>query len=129
METSDGESCVRQVLRKMRRLIFVSFLPCALSMQYAAALTFNEAAPDDLHTATGYRWFAEGDSIKASAPGQLAEEKKLVWNFYAGYMLVMGMSNRADPDKFPQIFFDRGPQIFLKRGAGPHMAIRIERLF
>jgi len=46
-------------------------------MQYAAALTFNEAASDGLSTA-GYRWFAEVSPTKASAPSQLVDEKKLV---------------------------------------------------
>lgn len=129
METSVEESFGRQVSRKTGHLILVSILPCMLSVQCAAALTLNEAAPDDLHTITGYRWFAEGNSIRASAQGQPADEKKLAWSFHASYMLVVGMGNRADPGKFPQIFFDRGPQIFLKRGAGPHISVRIERQF
>lgn len=128
MKTSVEESFGRQALQKMMRLVFVSFLPCALSMQYAAALTFNEADADGW-PATGHRRLAEGDSAKAPAPDQLEEEKKLIWSFRAGYMLVLGMGNRTDPDKFPQIFFDRGPQIFLKRGAGPHISVRIERQF
>lgn len=128
MKTGDMESCGRQVLRKMRRLIFVSFLPCALSMQYAAALTFNEPAADE-SPAAGYRWFTERNSTEASAPSQLQGEKKLVWSFRAGNMLVMGMSNRSNSDKFPHIFFERGRQVFLERGGVPHVAVRIERQF
>lgn len=128
MKTGDLESCGRQALRKMRRLIFVSFLPCVLSMQYAAALTFTEPAADE-PPAAGYRWLTESNSAEASAPSKPEGEKKLVWSFRAGNMLVMGMSNRSDPDKFLHVFFERGLQVFIERGGMPHVAVRIERQF
>lgn len=129
MKTNDRKSFRWQALRRMKHLILVSILPYMLSVQCAAALTLNEAAPDDLRTTTGYRWFAEGNSIKASAQGQAADEKKLAWNFRAGYMLVVGMGNRADPDKLPQVFFEHEPQMYFVRGMGPHISVRIERKF
>lgn len=129
METKVMASLRSQVLRKMRHLIFVSFLPYMLSVQYAAALTLNEAVPDELHT-VDYRWFAGDNSINAPASDQPADEKKLVWSFHAGYMLTVGMSNRVDPGRLLQkIFFEHGPQIFIERGRVPRIALRIEQQF
>lgn len=128
METIGLGGCGRQALQKMMCLVCVSFLPCALSMQHAAALTFDEADTDGWPV-TGHLRFAEGDSAKAPAPDQLEEEKKLTWSFRAGYMLVLGMGNRTDPGKFPQIFFGREQKIFFERGRMPHIAVRIERQF
>lgn len=128
METIDLGGCGRRALQKMMCLVCVSFLPCALSVQYAAALTFDEADMEGW-PATSHRQFAEGDSAKAPAPGRLEEEKKLIWSFRAGYMLVLGMGNRTDPGKFPQIFFGGEQRIFFERGRMPHIAVRIERQF
>lgn len=128
METIGLGGCGRQALQKIMRLVFVLFLPCALSMQYATALTFNEADTDGW-PATGHQRLAEGDSANAPAPDQLEEEKKLIWSFRAGYMLVLGMGNRTDSGKFPQIFFGREQKIFFERGRMPHIAVRIERQF
>lgn len=120
METRAMESCGRQVLRKMRRLNFILFLPCVLGTQYAAALIINEAVPD-VRPATGHLWFAGAKAAGASAPGRLLDEKKLVWSLPAGYMLVVGMGNRAEPDKFPQIYSERVRM--------PRIGVRIERRF
>jgi len=128
METIDMGGCGKRALQKMMRLVCVAFLPCALSMQYAAALTFDEVDADGW-PAMGHQRFAEGDSAKAPAPDQMEEEKKLIWSFRAGYMLVLGMGNRTDPGKFPQIFFGGEQRIFFERGRMPHIAVRIERQF
>lgn len=127
METIGLGVCRRRALRKMICLVFISFLPCALSVQYAAALTLNDVDTDGW-SATGHRWFAEGESAKVPAPDQLEKEKKLIWSFRVGYMLVLGMGNRAGPGKFPQMFFGR-EQIFFERGRMQHITVRIERQF
>lgn len=111
------EGSGRQVPRNIQCLIFVFLLSCVTN---AAALTFNEAVPDEL-PAFAYRWLADINATEAVVPGRQVGDRKIVWGFPAGYRLVVGMGGRVEADRPPHIFFEQ-ERI-------PHVAVRIERQF
>lgn len=106
--------------RKIWRWILVSLLPCVLSAQHAAALTFGKTLPDG-SAATDYQWFADGDDAQASVPGRHPEENKPVWIFHAGHILMVKMSDGGGSDG--------SPQLSLRHWSGPHIAVRLEWRF
>lgn len=103
MGTNALESGGRQVLRKMQHLSSVFLLSCVTNPEYAAALAFNEAVPDE-SPPVAYRWLAGINATEAVVPGRQADDRTLVWG---SYRLVADMEGRAGPDGLPRIFFEQ----------------------